>query len=142
MVNAGVDGVIIPDLPLEEEIRDQRSELRELNRIYLIAPTSTDERIKKICDASSGFIYLVSLTGITGKRTAVSNTISGSIAKIRKYTDKPIAVGFGISKPEHAKEVSKLADGVIVGSAVVDRLHKQGIKSAIKFVESLRKATL
>ena len=117
---AGVDGVIVPDLPVEES-----DELVRLGRktntstIFLIAPTSTKDRMRKIVRRSSGFIYYVSSTGVTGTRRSLPADIVENIRTIRSMTIKPIAVGFGVSDPKQAKLVAKTADGVIVGSAIV-----------------------
>jgi tryptophan synthase alpha chain len=122
---AGVDGVIIPDLPPDEAKNFIRlSRKASLDTIFLLAPTSTDERIRKVSKASSGFIYYVSMTGITGANLSLDGSMETLISSIRKFTDKPIAVGFGVSTPDEASMVSKLADGVIVGSAIVKRLHE------------------
>jgi tryptophan synthase alpha chain len=122
---AGVDGVIIPDLPPDEAENFIRlSRKASLDTIFLLAPTSTDERIRKVSKASSGFIYYVSMTGITGANLSLDGSMETLISSIRKFTDKPIAVGFGVSTPDEASMVSKLADGVIVGSAIVKRLHE------------------
>lgn len=136
---AGVDGMIIPDLPPEE---DQRSKTKDqgVDSIFLVAPTSTDERIKLITEKSSGFVYLVSVAGITGKRKSVADGLPQLIERVRHYSQLPIAVGFGIAKPAQAREVAKYADGVIVGSAIVDLIAKKKIKQVAKFVASLRKA--
>jgi tryptophan synthase alpha chain len=123
--DAGVDGLIIPDLPPDEAghlIQYARTE--SLDTIFLLAPTSNTERIKKVAKASRGFIYYVSVTGITGSRLLLDGSLEMFISGIRKYTDKPIAVGFGVSSPEEASSVSKVSDGVIVGSAIVKRLHE------------------
>jgi tryptophan synthase alpha chain len=123
--DAGVDGLIIPDLPPDEAgnlIPYAREE--SLDTIFLLAPTSNTERIKKVAKASRGFIYYVSVTGITGSRLLLDGSLEIFISGIRKFTDKPIAVGFGVSSPEEASSVSKVSDGVIVGSAIVKRLHE------------------
>jgi tryptophan synthase alpha chain len=132
----GVDGTIIPDLPPDESIDVGSS----VNTIYLIAPTSTEERIKLAVDRSSGFIYLISVTGITGKREKLAEDLKGLISSVRKHSKLPIAVGFGISKPSQAADVAKIADGVIVGSAIVDLIAKRKLKAVSKFVSSLRRA--
>lgn len=145
-----VDGVIIPDLP-PEEIMSNEERVTSLenrvtrfplpvSRIFLIALTTKDERIKKIADASSGFVYAVSALGVTGKRASLSDEVSSLVNKIKKYTDKPVAVGFGISDPKQAAEASKSADGVIVGSAIVDLIGNKKYKEAIKLVSNMRKA--
>ncbi|MEJ2191147.1 MAG: tryptophan synthase subunit alpha [Nitrospirota bacterium] len=120
---AGVDGVIVPDLPPEEA-----GEYRKLARahgvdtIFLVAPTSTEERRKKIARASSGFLYYVSITGITGARLALAGEAGESIRALREMSGKPVALGFGVSTPEEARQVAAMADGVIVGSAIVKRI--------------------
>ncbi len=122
---AGVDGMIIPDLPPDEAgdfITLARKEA--LDTIFLLAPTSTEDRIKKVTKASSGFIYYVSITGITGANLLWDGSMDQLISNIRKHTDKPIAVGFGVSTPREAAAVARIADGVIVGSAIVKRLHE------------------
>jgi tryptophan synthase alpha chain len=118
----GVDGVIIPDLP-PEEADDLRREAddAELATIFLVAPTSTPKRIKLIAEASTGFIYYVSVTGTTGIRERLEE-IKPQLRLIRSITKKPIGVGFGISKREHIQRVATLADAVIVGSAIVKRI--------------------
>lgn len=124
-VEAGIDGVIIADLPPEEatELIEQARQ-NGLSTIFLIAPTSTAERIKLISDSSTGYIYCVSTTGVTGVRDRISDALAPTINSIRQFTDKPIAVGFGVSNPDQAYEVARLADGVIVGSAIVNVIEK------------------
>jgi tryptophan synthase alpha chain len=134
--SAGVDGLILPDLPLEEADSIKKN---GLDLIFLIAPNSTDERIKLAAKTSSGFIYAVSFTGITGAKKNLHLTIQGVISKLRKLTRTPIAIGFGISNAKQALEASKLADGIIVGSAVIDVISKKP-KQVGKFVASLKKA--
>jgi len=139
-VHAGADGVIIPDLPPEEaEDVIKLSKEARLDTIFLLAPTSTNDRIRKVTRASSGFIYYVSITGITGSGLLLDGSMEALISQIRKYTKKPVAAGFGISTPEDASAVSKIADGVIVGSAIVRRLHANpdGLK---EYLMSLRSA--
>ncbi|HAM50961.1 MAG TPA: tryptophan synthase subunit alpha [Nitrospiraceae bacterium] len=124
-VEAGVDGVIIPDLPPDEaDSLIQLSRSAGLATVFLLAPTSTGERVKKVVKASRGFLYYVSMTGITGTRLLFDESIRESIRMIRKITDKPVAVGFGIATPDEARTVSEFADAVIVGSAIVKRLHE------------------
>jgi len=139
-VHAGVDGLIIPDLPPEEAgelIGATNPDV--LAVIFLLAPTSTSQRTKKIGHVSRGFIYYVSMTGITGSRLDLDAALQASVENVRKTTNKPVAVGFGISTPEEARTVAKFADGVIVGSAIVRRLHEspEGIKD---FLLELRRA--
>jgi tryptophan synthase alpha chain len=119
---AGVDGMIVPDLPPDEAAALMLfSKKSGLDLIFLLAPTSTEERIKKVSRSSRGFIYYVPITGITGAKLSMDASIESHIARIRQATGKPVAVGFGISTPEEALEVSRFADGVIVGSAIVKR---------------------
>lgn len=125
-VDAGVDGVIIPDLP-----PDEADDLMKLSRksgldtIFLLAPTSTEERIKKVARSASGFIYYVSITGITGSGLLLDGSMETLLSNIRKHTEKPIAVGFGVSKPREAGEVAHLADGVIIGSAIIKKYREE-----------------
>ena len=118
---AGVDGLIVPDLPPEQaqpllEIAPKYN----LATIFLAAPTSPPERMQLIASVSTGFIYCVSVTGVTGARATLSDEIDPMITELRKHTDKPISVGFGVSTPEQAKQVANIADGVIVGSAIIN----------------------
>jgi len=143
---AGVDGLLILDLPPEEaEGASKIMALRGISRICLVAPTSSEERIKKICAQARGFIYYVSREGVTGMQQSVANSLSEKIALIRKYTDLPIAVGFGISNPEQAAQVAAMADAVVVGSAIVDQIAKLGrsanlLPDVASFVQSLADA--
>ncbi len=143
---AGVDAVLIVDLP-PEEAGDLRKELKKnkIDLVHLLAPTSDEERIKKAVRSASGFIYYVSLTGITGARLTVSDEIRQQIEKIRQSTALPVAVGFGISKPEQARHIADGADGVVVGSALVRIIASEGKKASLfpkagRFISSLRKA--
>lgn len=140
---AGVDGIIVPDLPLEEAADLHRlAAERGIDLIYLLAPTSTPERIAAVGEKARGFIYCVSLTGVTGARQSLSNAIGPMVSRIRTVTDVPLAVGFGVSTPEHAATVGTLADGVIVGSALVDRVGNadDAIAAASEYMRSLRTA--
>ncbi|MBN2058508.1 MAG: tryptophan synthase subunit alpha [Candidatus Saganbacteria bacterium] len=140
----GLDGVIIPDLPPEEcRMQNAKCRIKEgsgIDTIFLVAPTSTEERIELAAKASSGFIYLVSSTGITGKRKSFAEDLKSLVKKIRRRSKLPIAIGFGISGPKQAAEMARLADGVIVGSAIVDLIAKKRLKAVPKFVASLRQA--
>jgi tryptophan synthase alpha chain len=138
--DAGIDGVIIPDLPPDEAgdfIRQARSS--SLDTIFLLAPTSTDDRIKRVARASSGFIYYVSMTGITGSTLHVDQSMKILISKIKNLSGKPVAVGFGVSNPDEASYISGLSDGVIVGSALVKKLH-EAPEELRKFLVDLRTA--
>ncbi|HEY3347711.1 MAG TPA: tryptophan synthase subunit alpha, partial [Nitrospirota bacterium] len=137
---AGVDGVIIPDLPPDEaDELIEEAEINGLDTIFLLAPTSDADRIKLVSQSSTGFIYYVSLTGVTGERAKLDAAgIKASIAKIRKKTKLPISVGFGISTPEQAAQVAALGDGVIVGSAIVSIMEKDPGEAAAKVGEFVR----
>ncbi|MEN8263644.1 MAG: tryptophan synthase subunit alpha [Nitrospirota bacterium] len=138
-VKAGVDGVIIPDLIPDEAADFTRlSKKHKLDTIFLLAPTSTPDRINKVAKASTGFIYFVSITGITGSRLSISKTMKKTLNSIKRISSKPVAVGFGISNPDEASTVSKLADGVIIGSAIVKLIAQK--KSIRNFVKNIRKA--
>lgn len=115
---AGVDGFIIPDLPLEEA-EEFTSVAGDMPLIQMLAPTSPDERMEVIARNAKGFIYLVSVTGVTGARSSISEGLGDLIARVREHASAPVCVGFGIGTPEQAKQVGQLADGVIVGSACV-----------------------
>jgi tryptophan synthase alpha chain len=119
-VKAGVDGVLLTDLCVEEAQEPVRV-LREhgLDTVFLAAPTSTERRLKLVAQHSSGFIYLVSRTGTTGEQASVSEAAAPLTHRMRQFTDLPLAVGFGISTPEQVAEVARIADGVVVGSAIV-----------------------
>ena len=143
---AGADGVIIPDLPPEEAgewIQAARQEKQAT--IFLIAPTSTKDRIQKIARVSRGFIYYVSLTGVTGARRDLQGDISQKLNFSRRLTRLPVCVGFGISKPEHVRQLAKGGGGIIVGSALVNliaRSHSEDLhKSVGWFIQSLKKET-
>ncbi|TVR73207.1 MAG: tryptophan synthase subunit alpha [Sphaerobacteraceae bacterium] len=122
---SGIDGFIIPDLP-----PDESAELAELSQayqrdlIFMVAPTSRDQHIASLSGRASGFIYCVSVTGVTGARDDVSADLAGFLSRVRSALDLPLAVGFGISTPEHVQEVGRDADGVIVGSALISRLDE------------------
>jgi tryptophan synthase alpha chain len=137
-VKAGVDGVIIPDLiPDEADEFMKLSRQHNLDTIFLLAPTSTDERIRKVTKASTGFIYYVSITGITGAKLSMGTLMKKTLKTINGTTSKPVAVGFGVSTAKEASSVSKLADGVIIGSAIVKLIAKK--KSIKGFVKDIRK---
>jgi tryptophan synthase alpha chain len=143
-VKAGLDGVIVPDLP-PEEAGELSHEARKtgLDTIFLLAPTSTPDRIKLVAESCKGFVYYVSLTGVTGARTNIATDVAASIKKIKRATDKPVAIGFGISNPAQVQQVVDWgADGVIVGSAIVNLIEqnigkKDLVKTVAKFVGEL-----
>jgi tryptophan synthase alpha chain len=143
---AGVKGLVVPDLPLEEaeELLVPAAEIG-IEVILLVAPTSSQERIVAIAAKSQGFIYLVSVTGVTGIRSGLDERVGDILAKLRSVTDKPIAIGFGIAAPEHAQQVRAWgADGAIVGSAMVKRLAtgtpQEGLDEIDRFCRSLKAA--
>jgi len=118
--SAGVDGALVVDLPPEESAAYKGAmDAAGLDTVYLVAPTSTRHRIQLIAERASGFVYYVSRTGVTGVRESVEESVKPMVEDIRTFTDKPVAVGFGISKPEHVREVAQYADGVVVGSGIV-----------------------
>lgn len=120
---AGVDGLIVVDLPPEEEGELCLPALDAgINFIYLTAPTTTDARLPRVLEHASGFVYFVSITGITGTRSAVTADVAGHVGRIRAKTDLPVAVGFGIRTPEQAAEIASVADAAVVGSALVDQI--------------------
>jgi len=122
--HAEVDGIIVTDLAPEEAGRF-RSMLRahEIDLIFLVAPTSTDERLRMIAERASGFIYAVSRAGVTGAREEVSAEAEKLVGRVRAVSDLPVAVGFGVSKPEHVRDVWRYADAAVVGSAIVDLIE-------------------
>ncbi len=120
---SGVDGLIVPDLPVEESPQLAKiCAAHGLSLIQLVTPTTPRERALKICETSSGFVYYVSVTGITGERTELPTNIVENVGWLREQTGLPICIGFGISKPEHVKLLAPVADGLIVGSAIVRRI--------------------
>jgi tryptophan synthase alpha chain len=128
---SGVDGVLCVDLPPEEGERDFIPALREqgVDTIFLLAPTSTRDRVTKVAAASTGFVYYVSRTGVTGERSALATDLSRDVKRLRKRLDQPLAVGFGISTPQQVAAVGDVADGVVVGSALVRLIEEQGSES-------------
>jgi tryptophan synthase alpha chain len=124
---AGVDGLLILDLPPDEDaLNAELSQQTGLKRIRLIAPTTPPARIAQLTAGASGFVYYVSREGVTGERAEVADSLPEQVAAIRATTSLPIAVGFGISNPEHVRQVAKVADGVVVGSAIVKRIAEFG----------------
>lgn len=137
---AGVAGVIVPDLTAEEGAEfAKRAKQYDLDTIFLVAPTSTKGRIEKILSLCSGFVYYVSITGITGSQLKLPEHFTEHLSLIRSMSSLPIAVGFGISTPEEAGLISRWADGIIVGSAIV-KAFQQDISSAKTYIKSLREA--
>ncbi|MCI0405450.1 MAG: tryptophan synthase subunit alpha [candidate division Zixibacteria bacterium] len=136
---AGVDGLIVPDLPPEEgKELSKNCRRRNLSLVYLIAPTTPPERISKIASASSDFSYCVSLTGVTGARKKTSAELKDFLLSVRMKTKKPFVVGFGLSTPEQVREVGRFSDGVVVGSALVRTfLKEKNNRTALRKVCSL-----
>src|SRR6267142_3033799 len=144
---AGVDGLLVLDLPPEES--DNYEELMRkagLCNIYLVAPTTPEKRIKFIVKRGMGFIYYVSREGVTGMQAKVSDTLAEMTKKIRNHTKLPIAVGFGISNPDQAKFVAQQAEAIVVGSAVVHQIAQHGkspklVEDVSRFAKTLADAT-
>lgn len=134
---AGIDGLIVPDLPPEESgPLDDVISRHGLDLIYMIAPTSSDERIEAIALRARGFIYCVSLTGVTGARDAVSAGVPALIQRVRAHTDIPLALGFGISRPDHVSSVAPIVDGVVIGSAMVNLMGDTPAAERTQVVEN------
>jgi len=139
---AGVDGVLVTDLPVEEAGEYLRAVRKhELSPIFLAAPTSPDERLRRIAEASRGFVYAVSRTGVTGQRQQLADDAQKLVRRLRKVTKLPIALGFGISTSKQFAEVGEFADAVVVGSAIVETIEKNRGREAAavgEFVKGLR----
>lgn len=146
IADAGGSGVITPDLSFEQAGPWKSSATNAgINTIFVVAPSTTNERLAKVAGITSGFIYAASLMGVTGTRTAISNSAQELVARIRQVTDLPVAVGLGVSTPEQAKEVASYADGVIIGSALIKELLGNDLQSGLanlkKLAELLASAT-
>lgn len=139
IAHAGVKGLVVPDLPLEEaEIFLNLAQAKGIEVILLVAPTSPKERVKQIASKSQGFIYLVSVTGVTGIRSEVESRVKDLISQLKAVTDKPIGVGFGISEPSQALQIKEWgADAVIVGSAFVQKLNHEQPAEGLSAIASL-----
>ena len=142
-IEAGADGFIVPDLPIEES-DEFIAALSEVGAplIPMLAPTSSPERMEKIARNAKGFIYLVSVTGVTGERISILEGLGELIVRVREHTSSPVCVGFGIGTPEQAKEVGKMADGVIVGTACVRAIgnSQTPVETAKQFAAEFREA--
>ena len=140
--DAGIDGVIVPDLPPEES-DDLQAALREqgIDPIFLLAPTADEVRVRYVCGRASGFVYLVSLVGVTGARDHLPAELEAFVTRVRAATDLPLAVGFGIGSPEQAARVARIADGVIVGSALIRTIgaSEHPVQAASGFVSALKR---
>lgn len=146
IADAGGSGVITPDLSFEQAGPWKASAANAgINTIFVVAPSTTNERLAKVAGITSGFIYAASLMGVTGTRTAISNSAQELVARIRQVTDLPVAVGLGVSTPEQAKEVASYADGVIIGSALIKELLGKDLQTGLanlkKLAQSLATAT-
>jgi tryptophan synthase alpha chain len=139
--HAGIDGVLLTDLPVEEAgdyVREMRR--NQLATVFLAAPTSTDDRLKRIAEASSGFVYAVSRTGVTGARRQLPEEARKLVRRLRKFTKLPIAVGFGISTAEQFAVVGEFADAAVIGSAIVEIIERnpgREAASVAEFIEQL-----
>ena len=140
-VEAGANGLLLTDLPAGSDPAIERAVADSpLDLIRLVAPTTRIERVPEIARGGSGFLYYISRTGVTGAREAVRDELTEEVRAIRDCVDLPVAVGFGISTPEQAARVGALADGVVVGSALVDALERGGVEAGAAFVGGLRAA--
>ena len=140
--SAGAQGVLVTDLPLgADPLMERRFDESSLDLIRLAAPTTAPERIARIAGAARGFLYYVSRTGVTGAAQSLAEGLADEVAHLRGLTELPVAVGFGISSAEQAAAVARVADGVVVGSALVDALARGGLERATALVRELRSAT-
>ena len=142
-VAAGIDGLIIPDLPPQEGgSLEAIARKKDIDLIYLLAPTSTEERIKLVAERSRGFIYLVSVTGVTGARDRLPADLEVFVTRVKESVRQPLCVGFGISTPSQAKRVARLADGVIVGSRIIQLMESEDnfMPQVKDFIKELRQA--
>jgi tryptophan synthase alpha chain len=140
---AGADGLIIPDLPPEEAADCHAACVAAgLDLIFFVAPTTPDERIRRIAKLAGGFIYCVALTGVTGARSALWSGLPDLLQRVRRHTDVPLVVGFGISTAEHVRQVGRMAEGAIVASALIDAIEsapaEERVARAAAFVRGLR----
>ena len=140
--DAGVSGLIVPDLPPEEgQELEATAQKHKLDLIYLLAPTSNDERIRLAAEHSQGFIYLVSVTGVTGARDSLSENLEEFVTQVRNQTNKPLCIGFGISTAEQARQLAGIADGVIVGSKIIQLIESDSSLTELgDFTRQLRNA--
>jgi tryptophan synthase alpha chain len=139
---SGVSGAILPDLPIEElDPWAVEADAAGVDTVLLVAPSSPDERVAKICARARGFVYAVSRMSVTGERQSVGGEAATVVERVRRHTDLPVCVGVGVSTPDQAAEICEVADGVVVGSALVRRLIEgEGPEGAADFVGSLRHA--
>lgn len=139
LVRAGVRGAIVPDLPLEEsDPWTESADWAGIETVMLAAPTGSDERLARICERARGFVYGVGLVGITGEREHLAATAMQVATRLKALTDKPVVIGIGVSSPDQAAQVCEVADGVVVGSAIIRQLIDHGIEAAVDLVGRLR----
>lgn len=140
-VRSGIAGVIVPDLPAEEGAElDAVLRPADVARIDLVAPTTPDARLAAVLPAARGFVYCVSLTGVTGARSGLADDVRPFLERVRRHTALPVAAGFGIGRPEHVRALRGAADGVVVGSAAIDAVTSGGADALRELVRSLRAA--
>jgi tryptophan synthase alpha chain len=138
---SGAGGVIVPDLPVEEAAPwTSSTRAHDLAAVFLVAPTTPRERMEAVAAAGSGFVYCVSLLGVTGVRQSLSERAKDVVDRVRDVTDRPALVGLGVSTPAQAAEACSFADGVIVGSAVLKAVHDDGVEAAVRLVKEMREA--
>lgn len=140
---SGIDGLIIPDLPPEEGFElETTTQNHGLDLIYLLAPTSPEERIRLVAKKSRGFIYLVSVTGVTGARNKLPAGLEAFVTRVRRIASQPLCVGFGISTPKQARQIARIADGVIIGSRIIQLMESEDRSMAAvrDFVTEVREA--
>jgi tryptophan synthase alpha chain len=139
---AGINGLIVPDLPPEEGLNLEKiTQVKNIDLIYLLAPTSTDERISIVTSRSRGFVYLVSLTGVTGARDTISPELQSFVRRVRQKASQPLCIGFGISTPEQAAQAASYADGVIIGSRLIELIEEDSTLASLKsFIINTHKA--
>jgi tryptophan synthase alpha chain len=141
IADVGGSGVITPDLSFEQAQPWNDSATKAgINTIYVVAPSTTDERLQKVTGITSGFIYAASLMGVTGTRNSISNSARELVARIRKVSNLPVAVGLGVSTPEQASEVATYADGVIIGSALIKELLGKDLESGLAGLRTLARS--
>ncbi|MBK5221993.1 MAG: tryptophan synthase subunit alpha [Acidimicrobiia bacterium] len=139
LTRAGISGAIVPDLPLEESGPwTTEADAAGVETVLLAAPTGSDERLARVCERSRGFVYGVGLVGITGERAQLAESATTIARRLKAITDKPVAIGLGISTPDQAAEVAQVADGVVVGSAIIRQLIDNGFDACVDFVGQLR----
>lgn len=137
---AGAQGLLLTDLPTGADPEmEERVTASRLDLIRLVAPTTPVHRIAEVAEGGTGFLYYISRTGVTGARAELSATLAQEVQAVRDAVQLPVAVGFGISTPEQAGMVARVADGVVVGSALVDTLDREGIEAGARFLEGLRR---